>query len=161
MTAIVDLDLDRTVLKRVLFWLRDWVSRNRDAIKVELAGPPATLLDFFDAYIASRFVDGVARLLDEAPKIPNIEIWGEIDRAINELRLNLRTSAVLRKQIANGAKGARELRTKQSHRTLWDDIKSYVVGDLSLIVLGFAPGLRASFSARGKQLPRTPRSGKN
>jgi uncharacterized membrane-anchored protein YjiN (DUF445 family) len=35
MAAIVELDLDRTVLKRVLLWLRAWVSKNRDTIKIE------------------------------------------------------------------------------------------------------------------------------
>ena len=70
LAVIADLDLDRTVLKKVLFWLRDWVSRNRDAIKVEIGRASRYTPGFIDAYLAGRFVDGLSHLLEEALENP-------------------------------------------------------------------------------------------
>ena len=130
--TIVDLDLDRALVKRVLLWLRDWMSRNRDAIKVEFGRASRYTPGFLDAYIVNRFVDGVANLLNEAAEDPQHQIWGEIDRAINELRENLRTSPALRKQITDGGKDAlRSLVRNGAARTLWDKIKRSVIADLA------------------------------
>ena len=85
-TTIVDLDLDRAIIKRVLLWLRDWMSRNRDAMKVAFGRASRYTPGFFDAYIVNRFVDGIAALLNEAAEDPRHQIWSEIDQAINGLR---------------------------------------------------------------------------
>lgn len=131
-TAIVDLDLDRALVKRVLLWLRDWMSRNRTAIKVEFGRASRYTPGFLDAYIVNRFVDGVANLLNDAAEDPQHQIWGEIDRAINELRENLRTSPALRKQITDGGKNAlRSLVRNGAARTHWDEIKRSVIADLA------------------------------
>ena len=131
-TTIVDLDLDRALVKRVLLWLRDWMSRNREAIKVEFGRASRYTPGFLDAYIVNRFVDGVANLLNDAAEDPQHQIWGEIDRAINELRENLRTSPALRKQITDGGKDAlRSLVRNGAARTLWDEIKRSVIADLA------------------------------
>jgi uncharacterized membrane-anchored protein YjiN (DUF445 family) len=53
-TTIVDLDLDRALVKRVLLWLRDWMSRNREAIKVEFGRGSRYTPGFLDAYIVNR-----------------------------------------------------------------------------------------------------------
>ena len=131
-TTIVDLDLDRALVKRVLLWLRDWMSRNREAIKVEFGRASRYTPGFLDAYIVNRFVDGVANLLNDTAEDPQHQIWGEIDRAINELRENLRTSPALRKQITDGGKDAlRSLVRNGAARTLWDEIKRSVIADLA------------------------------
>jgi uncharacterized membrane-anchored protein YjiN (DUF445 family) len=131
-TTIVDLDLDRALAKRVLLWLRDWMSRNRDAIKVEFGRASRYTPGFLDAYIVNRFVDGVANLLNDAAEDRQHQIWDEIDRAINELRENLRTSPALRKQITDGGKDAlRSLIRNGAARTHWDKIKRSVIGDLA------------------------------
>lgn len=131
-TTIVDLDLDRAMLKRVLVWLRDWMSRNRDAIKVEFGRASRYTPGFLDAYIVNRFVDGVATLLNEAVEDPQHQIWSEIDRAINELRENLRTSPALRRQITDSGKDAlKSLARNGAARTLWDEIKRSVIADLT------------------------------
>jgi uncharacterized membrane-anchored protein YjiN (DUF445 family) len=131
-TTIVDLDLDRALAKRVLRWLRDWMSRNREAIKVEFGRASRYTPGFLDAYIVNRFVDGVANLLNDAAEDPQHQIWGEIDRAINELRENLRTSPALRKQIRDGGKDAlRSLVRNGAARTLWDKFKRSVIADLA------------------------------
>jgi uncharacterized membrane-anchored protein YjiN (DUF445 family) len=113
-TTIVDLDLDRAMLRRVLLWLRDWMSRNRDTIKVEFGRASRYTPGFLDANIVNRFVDGVANLLNDAAKDSQHQIWGEIDRAINELRENLRTSPALRKKITDGGKDALESLARNS-----------------------------------------------
>ena len=131
-TTIADLDLDRALAKRVLQWVRDWMSRNREAIKLEFGRASRYTPGFLDAYIVNRFVDGVANLLNEAAEDPQHQIWGEIDRAINELRENLRTSPALRKQITDGGKDAlRSLVRNGAARTLWDKIKRSVIADLA------------------------------
>ena len=131
-TTIVDLDLDRALVKRVLLWLRDWMSRNRDAIKVEFGRASRYTPGFLDAYIVNRFVDGVAALLNDAAEDPQHQIWSEIDQAINGLRENLRTSPALRKQITDGGKDAlRSLVRNGAARTLWDEIKRSVIADLA------------------------------
>ena len=132
LTTIADLDLDRALAKRVLQWVRDWMSRNREAIKLEFGRASRYTPGFLDAYIVNRFVDGVANLLNDAAEDPQHQIWGEIDRAINELRENLRTSPALRKQIADGGKDAlRSLVRNGAARTLWDKIKRSVIADLA------------------------------
>jgi uncharacterized membrane-anchored protein YjiN (DUF445 family) len=131
-TTIADLDLDRALAKRVLQWVRDWMSRNREAIKLEFGRASRYTPGFLDAYIVNRFVDGVAHLLNEAAEDPQHQIWGEIDRAINELRENLRTSPALRKQITDGGKDAlRSLVRNGAARALWDKIKRSVIADLA------------------------------
>lgn len=131
-TTIVDLDLDRAMLKRLLLWLRDWMSRNRDAIKVEFGRASRYTPGFLDAYIVNRFVDGVANLLNEAAEDPQHQIWGEIDRAIRELRENLLTSPALRRQITDSGKDAlKSLARNGAARTLWDELKRSALADLS------------------------------
>jgi uncharacterized membrane-anchored protein YjiN (DUF445 family) len=131
-TTIADLDLDRALAKRVLQWVRDWMSRNREAIKFEFGRASRYTPGFLDAYIVNRFVDGVANLLNEAAEDPQHQIWGEIDRAINELRENLRTSPALRKQITDGGTDAlRSLVRNGAARALWDKIKRSVIADLA------------------------------
>jgi uncharacterized membrane-anchored protein YjiN (DUF445 family) len=131
-TTIADLDLDRALAKRVLQWVRDWMSRNREAIKLEFGRASRYTPGFLDAYIVNRFVDGVANLLNEAAEDPQHQIWGEIDRAINELRENLRTSPALRKQITDGGTDAlRSLVRNGAARALWDKIKRSVIADLA------------------------------
>ena len=131
-TTIADLDLDRALAKRVLQWVRDWMSRNREAIKLEFGRASRYTPGFLDAYIVNRFVDGVANLLNAATEDPQHQIWGEIDRAINELRENLRTSPAFRKQITDGGKDAlRSLVRNGAARTLWDKIKRSVIADLA------------------------------
>jgi uncharacterized membrane-anchored protein YjiN (DUF445 family) len=131
-TTIADLDLDRALAKRVLQWVRDWMSRNREAIKLEFGRVSRYTPGFLDAYIVNRFVDGVANLLNEAAEDPQHQIWGEIDRAINELRENLRTSPALRKQITDGGNDAlRSLVRNGAARALWDKIKRSVIADLA------------------------------
>jgi uncharacterized membrane-anchored protein YjiN (DUF445 family) len=132
MGAIVDLDLDRTVLKRVLLWLRDWVSNNRDTIKIEFGRASRYTPGFIDTYVVNRFVDGVAHLLDDAAQNPDHQVWGEVDRAIEELRRNMRTSPALRAQIASHARTALSGFARSGvARSLWVEIKRYVVADLS------------------------------
>jgi uncharacterized membrane-anchored protein YjiN (DUF445 family) len=132
MAAIVDLDLDRIVLKRVLLWLRDWVSKNRDAIKIEFGRASRYTPGFIDTYVVNRFVDGVAHLLEDAAENPDHQVWGEVDRAIEELRLNMRTSLALREQIVYNARAALAGFARSGvARTLWVEIKHYVVADLS------------------------------
>jgi uncharacterized membrane-anchored protein YjiN (DUF445 family) len=132
MAVIVELDLDRTVLKRVLLWLRDWVSKNRDTIKIEFGRASRYTPGFIDAYVVNRFVDGVAHLLEDAAEDPDHQVWGEVDRAIEELRLNMRTSPALREQIVYNARAALAGFARSGvARTLWVEIKSYVVADLS------------------------------
>ena len=132
MGAIVDLDLDRTVLKRVLLWLRDWVSNNRDTIKIEFGRASRYTPGFIDTYVVNRFVDGVAHLLDDAAQNPDHQVWGEVDRAIEELRRNMRTSPALREQIALNARTALSGFARSGvARSLWVEIKRYVVADLS------------------------------
>jgi uncharacterized membrane-anchored protein YjiN (DUF445 family) len=131
-TTIADLDLDRALAKRVLQWIRDWMSRNREAIKLEFGRVSRYTPGFLDAYIVNRFVDGVANLLNEAAEDPQHQIWGEIDRAINELRENLRTSPALRKQITDGGNDAlRSLVRNGAARALWDKINRSVIADLA------------------------------
>ena len=130
--TIVDLDLDWALVKRVLLWLRDWMSRNRDAIKVEFGRASRYTPGFLDAYIVNRFVDGVANLLNDAAEDPQHQIWGEIDQAIKELRENLRTSPALRRQITDSGKDAlKSLARNGAARTLWDEIKSSAIADLA------------------------------
>jgi hypothetical protein len=95
MATIVDLDLDRRVLKRVLLWLQGWVSNNRDTIKVEFGRASRYTPGFIDSYLANGFVDGLAHLLRDVAENPDHEVWGEVDRAIGELRLQMRTSPAL------------------------------------------------------------------
>jgi uncharacterized membrane-anchored protein YjiN (DUF445 family) len=131
-TTIVDLDLDRALVKRALLWLRDWMTRNRDVIKVEFGRASRYTPGFLDAYIVNRFVDGVVTLLNEAAEDPHHQIWGEIDRAIDELRETLRTSPALRKQITDGGKDVfKSLARNGAARTLWDEIKRNVIADLT------------------------------
>jgi uncharacterized membrane-anchored protein YjiN (DUF445 family) len=132
MGAIVDLDLDRSVLKRVLLWLRDWVSNNRDTIKIEFGRASRYTPGFIDTYVVNRFVDGVAHLLDDAAQNPDHQVWGEVDRAIEELRRSMRTSPALREQIASKARTALSGFARSGvARSLWVEIKRYVVADLS------------------------------
>ena len=130
--VIVELDLDRTVLKRVLLWLRDWVSKNRDTIKIEFGKASRYTPGFIDTYVVNRFVDGVAHLLEDAAENPDHQVWGEVDGAIEELRLNMRTSPALKEQIAYNMRAALGGFARSGvTRTLWVEIKRYVVADLS------------------------------
>ena len=79
-TTIVDLDLDRAMMKRVLLWLRDWMSRNRDAIKVEFGRASRYTPGFLDAYIVNRFVDGSPPSSMRQPKIPSIRFGARSTR---------------------------------------------------------------------------------
>jgi uncharacterized membrane-anchored protein YjiN (DUF445 family) len=132
MAAIVELDLDRTVLKRVLLWRRDWVSKNRDTIKIEFGRASRYTPGFIDTYVVNRFVDGVVHLLEDAAQNPDHRVWGEIDRAMEEQRLNMRRSPAAREQIVYnvGAALAGFARSGVA-RTLWVEIKRHVVADLS------------------------------
>jgi uncharacterized membrane-anchored protein YjiN (DUF445 family) len=131
-TVVVNRDRDRAILKKVLLWLRDWVSNNRDAIKIEFGRVSRYTPGFLDAYIVSRFVEGVAHLLEEAAEDPEHQIWHEIDRAIEELRQNLRTSPALREQIATVARETlASLAESDLTASLWTDLKSDVIADLS------------------------------
>jgi uncharacterized membrane-anchored protein YjiN (DUF445 family) len=132
MATIVDLNLDRTVLKRVLLWLRDWVSKNRDTIKLEFGRASRYTPGFIDTYVVNRFVDGVAHFLEDAAENPDHQVWDDVDQAIKELQLNLRTSLELREQIASNARAALAglARSRVAH-TLWFKVKRYLVADLS------------------------------
>jgi uncharacterized membrane-anchored protein YjiN (DUF445 family) len=132
MATIVDLNLDRTVLKRVLLWLRDWVSKNRDTIKLEFGRASRYTPGFIDTYVVNRFVDGVAHFLEDAAENPDHQVWDDVDQAIKELQLNLRTSLELREQIASNARAALAglARSGVAH-TLWFKVKRYLVADLS------------------------------
>ena len=114
MATIVDLNLDRTVLKQVLLWLRDWVSKNRDTIKLEFGRASRYTPGFIDTYVVNRFVDGVAHFLADAAENPDHQVWDDVDLAIKELQLNLRTSPAVREQIANRASGARRFRAERA-----------------------------------------------
>jgi uncharacterized membrane-anchored protein YjiN (DUF445 family) len=132
MAAIVELDLDRTVLKRVLLWLRDWVSKNRDTIKIEFGRASRYTPGFIDRYVVDHFVDGVAHLLEDTAENSDHQVWGEVDRAIEELRLNMRTSPALREQIVCSVRAALAGFARSGvARTLWVEVKRYVVADLS------------------------------
>jgi uncharacterized membrane-anchored protein YjiN (DUF445 family) len=130
MATIVDLNLDRTVLKRVLLWLRDWVSKNRDTIKLEFGRASRYTPGFIDTYVVNRFVDGVARFLEDAAENPDHQVWDDVDLAIKELQLNLRMSPALREQIASNARAALAgfARSGVAH-TLWFKVKRYLSRD--------------------------------
>ena len=132
MATIVDLNLDRTVLKQVLLWLRDWVSKNRDTIKLEFGRASRYTPGFIDTYVVNRFVDGVAHFLADAAENPDHQVWDDVDLAIKELQLNLRTSPALREQIASTARAALAgfARSGLAH-TLWFKVKRYLAADLS------------------------------
>ena len=73
------------------------------------------------------------------------------------MRLNLRTSAVLREQIANGAQAAlASFARSRVTRTLWADIKSYVVGDLSLDRSQIRSWIAGLFQRAGKAIAEDP-----
>src|SRR5271154_6477922 len=132
MTAVIDRDRDRAIFRKVLLWLRDWVSNNRDAIKVEFGRASRYPPGFLDAYIVSRFVEGVARLLEEAAEDPEHQIRHEIDRAIEELRQNMRTSPALREEIATNVREAlTSLAESDLTASLWTDLKGDLVADVS------------------------------
>jgi uncharacterized membrane-anchored protein YjiN (DUF445 family) len=132
MTVVIDRDHDRAILSKVLLWLRDWVSSNRDAIKVEFGRASRYTPGFLDAYIVSRFVEGVARLLEEAAEDPEHPIRHEIDRAIEELRENMRTLPGLRAEIATNVPVAlASFAESDLTASLWRDLKGDVVADLS------------------------------
>jgi uncharacterized membrane-anchored protein YjiN (DUF445 family) len=132
MATIVDLNLDRTVLKRVLLWLRDWVSKNRDTIKLEFGRASRYTPGFIDTYVVNRFVDGVAHFLEDAAENPDHQVWDDVDLAIKELQLNLRTSHALREQIASNARAALAGFARSGvAQTLWFKVKRYLAADLS------------------------------
>jgi uncharacterized membrane-anchored protein YjiN (DUF445 family) len=132
MTTVIDADRDRAVLKRVLLWLRDWMSNNREAIKIEFGRVSRYTPGFLDAYIVNRFVEGVAHLLEEAAEDPNHQIWQEIDRAIEELRRNMSCSPALREQIATRAReGLSSIAESDLAASLWAVLKIDVIADLS------------------------------
>ena len=64
--------------QEVLLWLRDWMSSNRDAIKIEFGRVSRYTPGFLDAYIVNRFVEGIAHLLEEAAEDPDHQIWQEM-----------------------------------------------------------------------------------
>jgi uncharacterized membrane-anchored protein YjiN (DUF445 family) len=132
MATIVDLDLDRRVIKSVLLWLQGWVSNNRDTIKVEFGRASRYTPGFIDSYLANRFVDGLAHLLRDVAENPDHEVWGEVDRAIAGLRLQMRTSPALREQIASTARAAlASFARSRLTRALWVEVKRYAVVDLA------------------------------
>jgi uncharacterized membrane-anchored protein YjiN (DUF445 family) len=132
MTTVIDRDNDRAVLRSVLLWLRDWMSSNRDAIKIEFGRVSRYTPGFLDAYIVNRFVEGVAHLLEEAAEDPDHPIWQEIDRAIEELRRNMRTSPALREQIVTNARESlSSLVESDLAASLWSVLKIDVITDLS------------------------------
>jgi uncharacterized membrane-anchored protein YjiN (DUF445 family) len=132
MATIVDLNLDRTVLKQVLLWLRDWVSKNRDTIKLEFGRASRYTPGFIDTYVVNRFVDGVAHFLEDAAENPDHQVWDDVDLAIKELQLNLRTSPALREQIASNARAALAGFARSGvAQTLWFKVKRYLAADLS------------------------------
>jgi uncharacterized membrane-anchored protein YjiN (DUF445 family) len=157
LASIGDLDLDRAVLMKVLLWLRDWVSSNRDTIKVEIGRASRYTPGFIDAFLAGRFVDGLAHLLEDAAENPDHPVWGEVDRAIGELRLNLRTSPALREQIGYGARAALAsfARSRVTH-ALWADLKRYVVGDLSHERSQIRSWIAGAFQRAGKAIADDP-----
>jgi uncharacterized membrane-anchored protein YjiN (DUF445 family) len=132
MATIVDLNLDRTVIRRALLWLRDWVSKNRDTIKLEFGRASRYTPGFIDRYVVNRFVDGVAHFLEDAAENPDHQVWDDVDQAVKELQLNLRTSSVLKEQIASNARAALAgfARSGVAH-TLWFKVKRYLAADLS------------------------------
>ena len=87
---------------------------------------------FIDTYVVNRFVDGVAHFLADAAENPDHQVWDDVDQAIKELQLNLRTSLELREQIASNARAALTgfARSGVAH-TLWFKVKRYLVADLS------------------------------
>ena len=131
MTEVIDRDRGRAMLARILLWLRDWVSERRDAIKIKFGEVSRYTPGFLDSYIVNRFVDGIALLLKEAAENPDHEIWREIDRAIDELRENMKSSPTLRKQIEVKAREAfASFAQSEATAAFWSDVKREIVADL-------------------------------
>jgi uncharacterized membrane-anchored protein YjiN (DUF445 family) len=131
MTEVIDRDRGRAMLARILLWLRDWVSERRDAIKIKFGEVSRYTPGFLDSYIVNRFVDGIALLLKEAAENPDHEIWREIDRAIDELRENMKSSPTLRKQIEVKAREAfASIAQSEATAAFWSDVKREIVADL-------------------------------
>ena len=82
------------------------MSKNRDTIKIEFGRASRYTPGFIDTYVVNRFVDGVAHLLEDAAENPDHQVWGEVDRGIEELRLNMRRSPALKEQIVYNVRAA-------------------------------------------------------
>ena len=83
------------------------MSKNRDTIKLEFSRASRYTPGIrIDTYVVNRFVDGVARFLADAAENPDHQVWDDVDLAIKELQLNLRTSPALKEQIASNARAA-------------------------------------------------------
>jgi uncharacterized membrane-anchored protein YjiN (DUF445 family) len=156
-TAVIDRDRDRAIFKKVLLWLRDWVSNNRDAIKVEFGRASRFTPGFLDAYIVGRFLEGLARLLEEAAEDPEHRIRHEIDRAIEELRENMRTSPALREEIATNLRDAlTSLAQSDLTASLWADLKRDILADLSDHPSSIRTWTADAFSRFGSALADNP-----
>jgi uncharacterized membrane-anchored protein YjiN (DUF445 family) len=132
MTTVIDRDLDRAVLKKVLLWLREWISKNRQAIKIEFGRVSRYTPGFIDAYIVNKFVEGVALLLKDATEDPSHQIWAEVDRAIEELRQNMRSAPEFKEGIVTNAREALvALAESDPAGSLWTELKRDVIADLS------------------------------
>jgi uncharacterized membrane-anchored protein YjiN (DUF445 family) len=153
MTTIIDLDHDRAMFARILLWLREWFSQNREAIRAKFSQVSRYTPGFLDAYIVNRFVEGIGLLLKEAAENPDHEIWREIDRAIEDLREEMRRSPELRAQIAAVARDALStLGRSELVVSLWADIRREVVADLSAPQSQIRARVAAAFERLGATL---------
>jgi uncharacterized membrane-anchored protein YjiN (DUF445 family) len=153
MMIVIDRDRDRAIFAKILLWLRDWVSRNRAAIKVKFGEVSRYTPGFLDAYIVNRFVEGIARLLEEAAENPDHEIWRDVDKAIEELRETMKTSPALREQVAAKARAAfASLAQSDVAASLWSDAKRDVIADLSDRNSQIRAGVADAFSRLGATL---------
>ena len=157
MTTIIDLDRDRAMFARILLWLRDWFAQNRDAIRAKFGEVSRFTPGFLDAYIVNRFVEGIALLLKEAAENPDHQIWREIDRAIEELREEMRRSPELRAQIAAVARDALSaLGHSELVLSLWADIRREMVADLAVPQSQIRARVAAAFERLGATLADEP-----
>jgi uncharacterized membrane-anchored protein YjiN (DUF445 family) len=119
------------LLDRGLIAVETWLSGNVELIQAKFSEAskytPATL----DAYIVTKFVDGVIALMHEVVANPEHELRRQFDAAVRDFSNELRTSAVYRRYGRLLFRDCiRHLQRGDYYRVLLEHVRAYVLADL-------------------------------
>ena len=135
--------------------LEKWLTANVDMIKAKFSEASRFTPAPLDAYIVRKFVEGIIALLHEVAASPDHELRRQFDEALQELVVQLQTSAVHRRVGKSLMRDCiRYFRHANYYSVLLEHLRMRVIADLGHEQSAVRDALTSMLASLGKRISR-------
>lgn len=157
LTILTKGDHHQPLLDHGLGALERWLVANSEVVKAKFSEASRYTPARFDAYIVSKFVEGIIALLHEAVANPEHELRQQFDAAVRELICKLQTSDDYRRVGKAWTRDCiRYLRQEDYYRILWERVRTCLIADIGSERSPIRDTVAAALASIGKSVLEDP-----